>query len=88
MYIDSVNNVNPDGDQEVARALRTSLEALLYEHGVDVTWHGHHHSYQRTCPVFEGKCVKEEEDGSAGGPVHLVIGQFDDLLSTMRFLFD
>lgn len=23
---------------------------------VDLTLHGHHHSYQRTCPVIAGKC--------------------------------
>ena len=39
-----------------------------------MTWHGHHHSYQRTCPVYQERCLPYNEDGTAGGPVHLVIG--------------
>lgn len=42
---------------------------------VDATWHGHHHSYQRTCPLFHGRCRAAEADGTAGGAVHLVIGE-------------
>ncbi len=41
---------------------------------VDMTWHGHHHSYQRTCPVYKEQCLPFNPDGTAGGPVHLVIG--------------
>lgn len=39
-----------------------------------MTWHGHHHSYQRTCPVFNNTCQGDNADGSKGGPIHLVIG--------------
>lgn len=39
-----------------------------------MTWHGHHHSYQRTCPVYKERCLPFNSDGTAGGPVHLVIG--------------
>lgn len=67
MYIDSLYEHDPDGDQDVARALRESLEELFVRYEVDVTWHGHHHSYQRTCPVVNGTCVDK-------GPVHMVIG--------------
>ena len=42
---------------------------------VDATWHGHHHSYQRTCPAFRGRCLGRAADGTANGPVHLVIGE-------------
>lgn len=41
---------------------------------VDMTWHGHHHSYQRTCPVYKEECLPDNADGTAAGPVHLVIG--------------
>lgn len=41
---------------------------------VDLTWHGHHHSYQRTCPVYKGECVGLDDDGVARAPVHMVIG--------------
>lgn len=67
VYVDSLYEKPPDGDQDVARALRASLEPLFVQHRVDMTWHGHHHSYQRTCPVVNMTCVDE-------GPVHLVIG--------------
>lgn len=42
---------------------------------VDVSWTGHHHSYQRTCPVFQGRCLGRAADGTAQAPVHLVIGE-------------
>ena len=41
---------------------------------VDLTWHGHHHSYQRTCPVYSDECKGYREDGTAKAPIHLVIG--------------
>lgn len=41
---------------------------------VDMTWHGHHHSYQRTCPVHRGTCKGYNTDGTAAAPIHLVIG--------------
>lgn len=73
-YIDSTNNLEPDGDQPVARALRDALEDAFFEYQVDMTWHGHHHSYQRTCPVYKERCLPFNADGTAAGPVHLVIG--------------
>lgn len=39
-----------------------------------MTWHGHHHSYQRTCPVHRGVCKGYNADGTAAAPVHVVIG--------------
>lgn len=41
---------------------------------VDVTFHGHDHVYERTCPVYNGTCQSPLADGSLGGPVHVVIG--------------
>lgn len=73
-YISSTYQHYPDGDQDVAAALRESLEDAFLEAGVDMTWHGHHHSYQRTCAAYRGECVPPREDGSQAAPVHLVIG--------------
>lgn len=68
MYIDSsFTAARPDGDQFLARQLRAALEPLFLEHGVDVTWHGHHHSYQRTCALRRGRC-------EACGATHVVLG--------------
>ncbi|GBF94969.1 inactive purple acid phosphatase-like [Raphidocelis subcapitata] len=82
LYISSTNNWWPDGDQPVAREGRRALEGLLFEHGADLTLHGHHHSYQRTCPVYAGRCLGFGPDGAAKGPVHLVIGNAGATLST------
>uniref|UniRef100_A0ACD5Y7S0 Uncharacterized protein n=1 Tax=Avena sativa TaxID=4498 RepID=A0ACD5Y7S0_AVESA len=46
---------------------RQSLEKLWRRHRVDVAFYGHVHQYERTCPVYEEKCVKE-------GTVHVVVG--------------
>ena len=41
--------------------------SLAKKYNVDIALWGHHHSYQRTCPVQQQKCTE-------GSPVHLVIG--------------
>ncbi|KAM0834857.1 hypothetical protein ACQ4PT_063320 [Festuca glaucescens] len=46
---------------------RQSLEKLWRRHRVDVAFYGHVHQYERTCPVYEEKCVKD-------GTVHVVVG--------------
>jgi len=67
MYISSTNNDEPYGDQPIARLLRQHIEPLLFQHKVDMAWWGHHHSYQRSCPVFNETCKE-------GATVHVVIG--------------
>ncbi len=41
---------------------------------VDVTLSGHDHKYERTCPVFKKTCLAYDKNGTAGGPIHVVIG--------------
>ena len=41
---------------------------------VDVTLSGHDHKYERTCPVFKKMCLPYDGNGTAGGPIHVVIG--------------
>ena len=55
-YIDSTSKGKPDSDQTVADDLRSAFEDLFLQYSVDLTLHGHHHSYQRSCPVFESSC--------------------------------
>jgi acid phosphatase type 7 len=74
IYIDSTNDAPHDGDTTVAADLQDAFEDLLKRYHVDVTLHGHHHSFQRTCPVFRDECVGLASDGVPRGPVHLVIG--------------
>lgn len=54
-YIDSTNKDPVTGDQTVAAALRASFEDM-FRSSVHVILDAHHHSYQRTCPVYQGKC--------------------------------
>jgi len=67
MYIDSIYDNPPDGDQPVAALLRKSLEHLLLKYKVDLALWGHNHSYQRTCPVYNEQCT-------SGSTTHVVIG--------------
>jgi len=73
-YIDSTNNDEPDGDLLVGRRLRRVYEGLFLEHGVDLYLGAHHHSYQRSCPLNRRICVGHHADGSARGPIYMVIG--------------
>jgi len=77
MYIDSTNYEPDGGDQTIAKALRDALEPLIVKHKVDVCFWGHHHSYQRTCPVNNEKCVA---DGQA--PIHFDVGNAGFGMST------
>jgi hypothetical protein len=77
MYIDSTNEKAPAGDQPVARMLRSSLESLLLNAQVDIALWGHHHSYQRSCHVFNETCQANSTTTATNAytaPVHLVIG--------------
>ncbi|KAG1654908.1 hypothetical protein FOA52_003150 [Chlamydomonas sp. UWO 241] len=47
IYISSTAGEGPDCDLVVSAALKAALEPLLVEYGVDLTLHGHHHTYQR-----------------------------------------
>ena len=49
----------------------------MQKYAVDVALWGHHHSYQRTCAVYQQKC---RSDGHA--PVHVVIGMAGRELAT------
>eukprot|EP00512_Aurantiochytrium_limacinum_P004032 CAMPEP_0171495828 /NCGR_PEP_ID=MMETSP0958-20121227/6356_1 /TAXON_ID=87120 /ORGANISM="Aurantiochytrium limacinum, Strain ATCCMYA-1381" /LENGTH=673 /DNA_ID=CAMNT_0012029849 /DNA_START=25 /DNA_END=2046 /DNA_ORIENTATION=+ len=66
MYVSS----NFVGDHDgLAASLRSTLEPLMEEYGVDMAFYGHHHSYQRSCPhLSDNKCLSE------GGAQHFVVG--------------
>lgn len=46
------------------------LEPMFIANRVDLFLAGHHHSYQRTCPIAAGKCQADRTKGV----VHMVIG--------------
>lgn len=77
MYVSSTNSAIPDGDQTIAEQLQETFEELLYVTEVDLVVAGHHHSYQRTCPVLKGACASQRANttnGSYLAPVHVVVG--------------
>eukprot|EP00281_Chroomonas_sp_CCMP1168_P005804 CAMPEP_0206278652 /NCGR_PEP_ID=MMETSP0047_2-20121206/37539_1 /ASSEMBLY_ACC=CAM_ASM_000192 /TAXON_ID=195065 /ORGANISM="Chroomonas mesostigmatica_cf, Strain CCMP1168" /LENGTH=606 /DNA_ID=CAMNT_0053708421 /DNA_START=110 /DNA_END=1931 /DNA_ORIENTATION=+ len=74
LYVSSTNSNPIDGDQTAATQLREVFEELLYIAEVDVVVTGHHHTYQRTCPVYKGACTTPRFNFSYAGPVHVVVG--------------
>jgi hypothetical protein len=64
MYIDAVGGMPKESEK-----FRAALEPMLIKHNVDVAFWGHHHSYQRTCPINNYKCVDQ-----GGAPLHIVTG--------------
>ena len=75
MYVDSTNAAAGAGDLPVAGELQDSVEPLLKKYKVDLALWGHHHSYQRTCPLYQGVCDE------INGVTHVVIGMAGQSLS-------
>jgi len=80
MYIDSTDNETVSSDQRVAELLRANLEPLLLKYQVDLALWGHHHSYQRTCPVYNLTCQAKVTSNQVW-PTHVVIGMAGMALS-------
>lgn len=57
MYVASLWSTGNASDTAVSSLLQLHVEPLLVRHQVDLVLTGHHHSYQRTCPVRGNKCV-------------------------------
>ncbi|CAF3738515.1 unnamed protein product [Rotaria sordida] len=55
------------GENQIKLMLQLYLEPLFYEYHVDVNLFAHRHSYERTCPMFQQKCVSD-------GITHVLIG--------------
>ncbi|GMF53965.1 unnamed protein product [Phytophthora fragariaefolia] len=61
-----------EGDHTVTKLLRGCLEELLFTNRVDLVFSGHYHAYERTCPVYQGRC--REQADSTIAPTHIMIG--------------
>jgi len=83
MYVSSLahGDGTSDEDQDVAELLQQNLEPLLLKYQVDVAVYGHHHSYQRSCQIVNGKCVSSSSRAKAQAPVHVVVGMAGRSLS-------
>ncbi|EGD77454.1 hypothetical protein PTSG_08549 [Salpingoeca rosetta] len=73
-YIDSTNWEPHGGDQTVAEDMRKTYEDVLFDNKVDLIFGAHHHSYQRTCHVYQNKCVNTTTADGYRGPVTVDIG--------------
>lgn len=68
--------------QAVAEAMREAFEDMFMTFGVDMTWQGHNHAYQRTCPVYNNTCLGyDEQTGVARGPIHVTMGHAGFMMS-------
>jgi len=66
------------GAETIADKLREYIEPLLYKHHVDLHLVAHVHSYERTCKIYQEKCVKE-------GITNVLIGMGGHDLSTGHY---
>ncbi|KAL9243396.1 hypothetical protein vseg_017289 [Gypsophila vaccaria] len=56
---------------------RESLNKLWQRHKVDISFYGHVHNYERTCPIYQNQCVNSEKNnfwGTVNGTIHVVVG--------------
>ncbi|KAK4369649.1 hypothetical protein RND71_013441 [Anisodus tanguticus] len=56
---------------------RESLQRLWQKYKVDIAFYGHVHNYERTCPIYQNKCVNSERShysGIVNGTIHVVVG--------------
>jgi len=67
---------NYSDDYRMAEHIADELEDLFFLYEVDLAIWGHYHSYERSCPVYKGKCTD-------GGTVHVVIGMAGQSLDNL-----
>ncbi|WKA07905.1 hypothetical protein VitviT2T_025677 [Vitis vinifera] len=56
---------------------RESLQKLWQKYKVDIALFGHVHNYERTCPIYQNRCVNPEKShysGTVNGTIHIVVG--------------
>lgn len=70
MILVYTTQLNEEGDYLVSLGFRENVEPLLKEYKVNLMLVGHQHSYERSCPVYNGTCAK---DGMSG-TTHMVVG--------------
>jgi hypothetical protein len=58
--------------------LRLYLEPLFYKYHADIHLFAHRHSYERSCPIFQKKCVDD-------GIVQVLIGMAGQSLDNQKY---
>ncbi|CAL5228563.1 g11720 [Coccomyxa viridis] len=74
IYTPSLEGVTLASDQGVAEDLRNAWETIFFQYEVDMTWSGHVHLYERTCPILYHTCLGYDANGIPNAPVHMAIG--------------
>jgi len=67
------------GEVNIANTLQAYVEPLLYKYHVDVNLFAHRHLYERTCAMYQNKCV-------ADGVTHVLIGMSGQSLFYSQFV--
>lgn len=67
MHISSPDGVDHTSDLLAGEEVLKAFEDLFFLHEVDLILHGHHHSYQRTYPIYKRTVTP-------GAPVYVVAG--------------
>uniref|UniRef100_A0A0E0FDF3 Multifunctional fusion protein n=1 Tax=Oryza meridionalis TaxID=40149 RepID=A0A0E0FDF3_9ORYZ len=66
---------------------RDGLEELWQKYKVDLAVFGHIHSYERTCPIYQNRCVQDGSNhytGQFNATTHVIVGGGGAMLSPFR----
>jgi hypothetical protein len=69
---------NSAGETQITQMLQLHIEPLLYKYHADLNLFAHRHSYERTCPMYQNKCVSD-------GVIHVLIGMAGQNLDSGKY---
>jgi hypothetical protein len=81
---DTTDKKDLDCADEKTSPVRSALEDLFFEEGVDVYISGHRHNYERSWPMFRGKAFQQGYRNPEG-PIHIVNGAMGYEYITEKF---
>jgi hypothetical protein len=57
MYTSEADSID---EHQIKKVLQLYLEPLFHQYQVDVNRFARRHSYERTCPMFQQKCFRDD----------------------------